>query len=86
MRKMQVLLVTSTDCHLCEHARRVLACMAQRYPLSVSEVLWASEEGRRLAARDGIVFPPGVYLDGSFWGYGRLSEGRLEKWLREQRA
>ncbi len=86
MREIEVLLVTANDCHFCAHARQVLARIAERYPLSVFEIPWTSEEGRRLADRDGIVFPPGIYLDGSFFGYGRLSEGKLQKWLRERQV
>jgi hypothetical protein len=86
MREISALLLTAEHCHLCAHAKQVLARVAERYPLSLSEIPWASEDGRRLAERDGIVFPPGIYLDGAFFGYGRLSEGKLRKWLRERPA
>ena len=86
MREIGVLLVTAEACHFCDHAKQVLTRLAERYPLTVSEIPWTSEEGRRLAERDGVAFPPGIYLDGSFFGYGRLSEGKLQKWLRERRA
>lgn len=86
MREIEVLLVTADACHFCAHAKQVLARVAERYPLSMSEIPWTSEEGRRLAERDGILFPPGIYLDGAFFGYGRLSEGKLQQWLRVRRA
>jgi len=86
MRKVEVLLVTAEDCHFCAHAKEVLSRMAQRYPLSVSAIPWTSDAGRQLAQRDGIVFPPGIYVDGAFFGYGRLSEGKLQKWLWERQA
>lgn len=86
MRYIEVLLVTAEACHFCDHAKQVLRRLAERYPLAVSEIAWTSEEGRRLAERDGVAFPPGIYLDGSFFGYGRLSSGKLQKWLGERRA
>lgn len=86
MRTIEVLLVTAEACHFCAHAKHFLGRLAERYPLAVSEISWTSEEGRRLAERDGILFPPGIYLNGAFFGYGRLSEGKLQKWLRERRA
>ena len=86
MRTIEVVLVTAEDCHFCAHAKHSLVRLAERYPLAVSEISWTSEEGRRLAERDGILFPPGIYLNGAFFGYGRLSEGKLQKWLRERRA
>ena len=86
MRSIEVWLVTAEACHLCDHAKQVLGRLAERYPLAVSEIAWASEEGRRLAERDGVAFPPGIYLDGFLFGYGRLSAGKLQKWLGERRA
>lgn len=86
MREIEVLLVTAEHCHFCAHAKEVLARVTERYPVTVSEVAWTSEEGRRLTERDGILFPPGIYLDGRFFGYGRLSGGKLNKWLRERQA
>ena len=86
MREIEILLLTAKACHFCDHAKQVLSRLAERHLLTVSEIPWTSEEGRQLAEWDGIAFPPGIYLDGSFFGYGRLSEGRLQKWLRERRA
>ncbi len=86
MREIEVLLITAEACHFCAHTKQVLSRIAERCPLSVSEIPWTSEEGRRLAGRDGIVFPPGIYLDGAFFGYGRLSERKIQKWLGERRA
>jgi len=86
MREIEILLVTADNCHFCAHAQEALARVAERHPLSVSEIAWTSGEGRRLTERDGVLFPPGSYLDGRFFGYGRLSGGKINKWPRERQA
>ena len=76
-------LITAVDCHLCDHARQVLASIAGQLQLTVSEVPWDSDHGRLLVSRDGVAFPPAVYIDGSLAGYGRISERALRKRLNE---
>ena len=76
-------LVSTPDCHLCEHARTVLErVLADR--LAIDEMEWNGAEGNSLVKRDGVPFAPAVYIEGKLFGYGRLSEGALRKWLREQ--
>ena len=79
-----VTLITAADCHLCEHARNVLGSLAEETRLIVSEVSWVSNEGHSLVSRDGVAFPPAVYVDGVLAGYGRISERALRRWLPEQ--
>lgn len=76
-----MVLVTSPGCHFCEFAKRVVESLQAEYPLSVSEVSLLSPEGQELAARDGILFPPGIYVAGEFFGFGRLSASKLRKRL-----
>ncbi len=76
-------LVTTPDCHLCAHARTVLErVLAER--LTVDEMDWNAADGNELVRRDGVPFAPAVYIEGKLFGYGRLSEGALRQWLREQ--
>jgi hypothetical protein len=79
----QVTLITATDCRLCEHARRVLSSIAEETRFVVSEVSWESDKGRALVTRDGVAFPPAVYVDGVLAGYGRISERALRRRLAE---
>jgi hypothetical protein len=44
-----------------------------------------SDEGRRLAADRGVLFPPGILLDREAFSYGRPSEKKLRREL-ERRA
>ena len=76
-----VTLLTQADCALCEHAKGVLARVGEDHPLDVTEIDLATEHGRALAARAGMVFAPGVLVDGRPFGYGRLSERRLRRAL-----
>lgn len=77
----QITLLTQEDCGLCEHAKQVLDRISADYPVTVDEVHLRSEHGRRLAEASGVLFPPGVLLDGRPFGYGRLSERKLRKAL-----
>lgn len=81
MRLVEVLLLTQAHCGLCEHAKRVLERLAGEYPLQVTVCDLASPEGRELATRGQLPFPPGVLLDGEPFCYGRLSERRLRREL-----
>jgi len=76
-----ITLLTQADCALCEHAKQVLARVGQDHPVDVTEIDLASERGRALAARAGVLFAPGVLVDGRPFGYGRLSERRLRRAL-----
>lgn len=81
--QVRATLVTTPDCHLCEHARTVLErVLADR--LAIDEMDWNGADGNALVKRDGVPFAPAVYIEGKLCGYGRLSEGALRNWLREQ--
>jgi hypothetical protein len=47
------------------------------FPLNIREVPLQSNEGRILAVRHGVVFAPGILIDGELLSYGRLSENKL---------
>lgn len=80
---VHILLVTSEHCHFCGQAKEILARLNVEFPapLLVDEVDITSAEGRSLAAEHGILFPPGIFIDGTFAGFGRPSERRLLKIL-----
>ncbi len=81
VRPVTVTLLTQADCTLCEHAKTVLARVATDHPLAVDEVSLDSDAGRSLAAQAGVLFAPGVLVDGQPFSYGRLSERRLRRTL-----
>ncbi|GGO84952.1 hypothetical protein GCM10011584_03740 [Nocardioides phosphati] len=77
-----VTLLTQADCHFCEHAKDVLERVGAEVPIEVEEIDLTSTEGRALATQHGVLFAPGILLNGEAFGYGRLSERRLLKSLR----
>lgn len=72
-----ITLLTQDACGYCSHAKEVLARVARDHPIHVEEIPLASREGSALAAEHGIVFAPGVLVDGEVFSYGRLSEKKL---------
>ncbi|MCL4545428.1 MAG: thioredoxin family protein [Chloroflexi bacterium] len=83
MATVHITLLTAEGCHYCAHARKIVERLTQEWPLVVEEVPLYSPEGADRALRDGIAFPPGIYLNGALFGYGRLSEGKLRRRLGE---
>ena len=79
--RTSITLLTQTDCPHCDHAKEVLGRVGQDFLISVREVSLESHEGRRLGSHHGVLFAPGVIVDGQSFGYGRLSERRLRKEL-----
>ncbi|TAM68635.1 MAG: thioredoxin family protein [Microbacteriaceae bacterium] len=79
-----ITLLTQSSCTSCEHAKEVLARLTREFPLQITEIGLATEEGFALAARHGVVFAPGVLVDGDMFSYGRLPEKKLRRYLSQQ--
>ncbi len=82
---VMITLLTQEQCGLCDHAKAVLERI-QDDPSSpatvhIVEVDLASAEGKRLGAAAGVLFAPGVLLDGKPFSHGRLSERKLRRAL-----
>lgn len=77
----RVTLLSKSHCHLCDQAKGVLETLGREYPLDVEVVSLESERGDRLAMDTGLLFPPGVLLEGQPFSHGRLSEGKLRREL-----
>lgn len=78
---IEATLVSTPDCHLCERAREVVKKVAAGGDVHIDEVDWDSAEGRALVEREGVPFPPALFVNGELVGYGRLSEGALRRHL-----
>jgi glutaredoxin len=81
-----VTLLTQADCAFCDHAKAVLDLVGQDHPLTVEEVSLHSPRGRDLAIRHGVLFAPGILLDGEHFCHGRLSERKLRRILARRGA
>lgn len=78
---VHITLLTQERCGFCEQAQATLERLTREYPLALTYIDLASAEGRRLALEHGVLFAPGVLLDGAFFSYGRLSERKLRRAL-----
>ncbi|TFC00150.1 thioredoxin family protein [Cryobacterium adonitolivorans] len=78
---MMITVLTQESCPSCVNAKNTLAQLADEYPIDVREIPLASTEGKGLANRVGIVFAPGILIDGELFSYGRLSEKKLRRHL-----
>jgi glutaredoxin len=81
---MHVTLLTRRECGFCDQAKQILGRLSQEFSLAVSMVDMDSEEGQVLAERGGVMFPPGIFLDGETFSYGRPSERKLRKELERR--
>lgn len=82
----EVTLLTQADWAHCDHPNRVLSGLGQEFPLRFSEIGLDTDQRRELATRWGIMFAPGILLEGRGFGYGRRSERRLRRELTSGRS
>lgn len=85
-RHFTILLLTQERCGFCEQAQEILGRLSREYWLSVSVLDMGSVEGQRLAEQGGLLFPPGILIDGEPFSYGRLSERKLRRELDRQQG
>ncbi len=78
---MEITLLAQSDCEHCHHAQDVLERLAADYPIHITSVDIATPDGAQLAEATGVLFPPGVLVDGDPFSYGRLSERKLRREL-----
>ncbi len=83
---LQLILLTQARCDFCEQAQETLRHLADEYALSVTMLDIASAEGQALALRGGVLFPPGLFIAGDPFSYGRLSERKLRRELDRRGA
>jgi hypothetical protein len=80
-KPIAVLMLTQDQCGFCAQAHDLLQRLAREYELSISEMDINAPEGQALALRGGLLFPPGIFLDGQPFSYGRPSEMKLRREL-----
>lgn len=76
---MDILLLTQESCAFCDQAKQILDRLATEYGVSVSIVDLDTPEGQRLAEGGLVMFPPGIFIDGEPFSYGRPSERKLRR-------
>jgi hypothetical protein len=83
---VDVLVVTSPACHLCEDALEVLGELAPEYGLTVRDTPIGSVEGQAVFERFRPPLPPFVIIDGDLFSSGRLPRKKLRKYLERPKA
>ncbi|MBA2712946.1 MAG: glutaredoxin family protein [Rubrobacteraceae bacterium] len=83
---VEITLLTQKNCAFCEQAKEVLKRLSDEYPISVRELDLATPEGQRLAWHGGVMFPPGIFVVGDPFSYGRPSEKKLRRELERRLA
>lgn len=78
---MEITLLTQDGCDFCQLAKQILHQLSGEYPLSITVVDLDSPPGQELAEQGGILFPPGIFLDGEAFSYGRPSDRKLRREL-----
>lgn len=76
-----ILLLTAPGCRYCLDAEQVLAQLATAFEFHLETLSTEDERGRLLALEHGVLFPPGIFLDGELVQYGRPSAGRVRSRL-----
>ena len=79
MAQLKVLILIQDGCHFCHDAQALLGRLAGEYPLRVDTIDIGTAEGEKIALQSGLLFPPGILLQGRPHSYGRPSEGKLRK-------
>jgi hypothetical protein len=82
--QLEVVLLTQHDCAFCDQGKQVLERLAREFPLSIETRDLASPAGRAPADRGGVMFPPGLFIDGEPFSFGRVSERKLRRELRRR--
>jgi glutaredoxin len=81
---MEITLLTQENCAFCDQAGELLERLSAEYGFSVSTVDLSTPEGRSLAWHGSVLFPPGIFIDGEPFSYGRPSESKLRRELERR--
>ena len=81
---VEVTVLIQDPCGFCDDAKELLDRLAAEFPIAVTELDLRSPEGERMAVAGGIMFPPGIFVDGEAFGYGRPSERKLRRELERR--
>jgi glutaredoxin len=78
---MEVVLLTQQDCSYCDQAKVLLDRLSAEYAFSVATIELDTPEGQQLAESGEVMFPPGIFISGEPFSYGRPSERKLHREL-----
>ncbi len=76
-----VVVLSSSACHLCDDALEALREFALEFPIRVREVDMETPEGGELVGFHRPAMPPAIVIDGVLFSSGRLPRKKLRKLL-----
>ncbi len=83
---MIVTLLTKANCEFCVRANEILTRLGTEIQFDLRTIELESASGQALAAQHGVLFAPGVLVDGRLSTFGRPSERRLRRDLTAAQA
>jgi predicted thioredoxin/glutaredoxin len=79
-----VLLLTSYGCTPCLRIKRILNELQAEMPnLSIEEVEFKSLSGSTLSIKNGVLYPPAVFLEGKLLAKGKIDAEKMISAIRE---
>jgi len=76
---IEVLVLRQDDCKFCDEAKAILSRLGREFPLLIDTAELSSDRGQKLALGGGLLFPPGILINGRPFSYGRPSERKLRR-------
>lgn len=83
MSATPVLILSAPACHFCDEAKSLFDRLAHEFALEIETKSISSEAGTALALTYGVLFPPGIFINGDLLQYGRPSERKIRARLAE---
>jgi hypothetical protein len=80
---LAVLLLTKGDCAFCDDAKEIFERLTGEFGLQVETMSLDTNEGIRVAEAVGLLFAPGIVVNGRVVSHGRPSERRLRRQLSQ---
>ncbi|KUM25610.1 hypothetical protein AU467_25935 [Mesorhizobium loti] len=84
MPGIDVLILTQDNCGFCDDAKNLFNQLAREFPMSVTMMDINSPEGQERAIAGGVLFPPGIFIGGEPFSYGRPSERKVRKEIEKR--
>ena len=79
MKPLDIIILTQENCTFCDLAKEILERLSAEFPLSITTLSLDAPRGQELALQNGILFAPGLFIDGKAFSYGRPSERKLRR-------
>jgi hypothetical protein len=82
---VEVVLLTQADCAFCHEAEDILGRLSAEYGFAVTRLDLDTPKGQDTAIRSGVLFAPGILIEGEAFSYGRPSERKLRREFERRR-